>query len=363
MGYAVVHMMKLSKGAIRGIQSHNQREKDSRNNPDIDKTRSDQNYDLIHHARINYHKEIKDCIEHFATETKTVRKDAVLLCNFIITSDEQTMKSMSLEQQKSFFEDSVKFFGDRYGHENIINATVHMDETTPHLHLGLVPIAGDRLSAKKIFTKLELAQLQTEFARDVGQIYNLERGQEGSTRTHLSEVKFKIVTAQKENEQLKEDIKGLHQERDTLKNDCSALKMSLNEIKDKRYNLEEINAINGQKTFLNANEIKVDAKKFDKLKEMAKKSSVLEYENTRLESENDRRKGHIFELQEKNYKQSEELKSKTKELEEKKEFLQETGQDDKFKLFLLEKAEKERKEKELLKTKNKDIGRAGRDDR
>ena len=30
MGFAVVHMMKIGKGGVRGIQSHNQREKESR---------------------------------------------------------------------------------------------------------------------------------------------------------------------------------------------------------------------------------------------------------------------------------------------------------------------------------------------
>ena len=42
------------------------------------------------------------------------------------------------------------------GIENVINATVHMDEATPHMHLGIVPVTEDgRLSAKDIFTKTD----------------------------------------------------------------------------------------------------------------------------------------------------------------------------------------------------------------
>lgn len=74
----------------------------------------------------------------------------------------------------------------------MLNATVHMDETTPHLHIGVMPITQDgRLSAKAIFTKTEMKAIQTEFARDVGEKYGLERGVEGSERTHLSEARFK----------------------------------------------------------------------------------------------------------------------------------------------------------------------------
>lgn len=201
MGYAVVHMMKIGKGGVRGIQSHNQRERPPHTNPDIDKARTQHNYELLG-SRLNYHREINNRIATFATATKTVRKDAIVLCNFIITSDEQTMKAMSPEQQKGFFEDSVMFFSERYGAENIVNATVHMDEQTPHLHLGFVPITNEgRLSAKTIFTKTELQSLQTDFAREVGQKYGLERGIEGSDRKHLSEQRFKMDRAVKREQQ------------------------------------------------------------------------------------------------------------------------------------------------------------------
>lgn len=196
MGYSVVHMQKAKAGGVRGIQSHNQREKPPRTNPDIDNNRTKENYDLLNSRNINYNKAIKERISTFATKTSKVRKDAVVLCNMIVTSDEKTMKAMGAEKQREFFEDSLKFFGDRYGVENIVNATVHMDETTPHMHVGIVPITEDgRLSAKSLFTKSELKILQTEFARQVGECYGLERGVEGSQRKHLSEQRFKTAKA------------------------------------------------------------------------------------------------------------------------------------------------------------------------
>ena len=50
------------------------------------------------------------------------------------------------------------------------------------MHLGVVPITADRLSAKTLFDKKELTSIQTDFAKQVGERYGLERGK--GERTH-----------------------------------------------------------------------------------------------------------------------------------------------------------------------------------
>lgn len=190
VGYAVVHMMKIKSGAVGGIQSHNNREHEPKTNPDVDMSRSEDNYDLI--SCDNYKRSIKEKLSNLVESSRAVRKDAVVVCNFIVTSDNETMNALGADRQREFFQDSVKWFSDRYGADRVLNATVHMDETTPHLHIGVMPITQDgRLSAKAIFTKTEMKAIQTEFAHDVGEKYGLERGVEGSERTHLSEARFK----------------------------------------------------------------------------------------------------------------------------------------------------------------------------
>lgn len=190
VGYAVVHMMKIKSGAVGGIQSHNNREHEPKTNPDVDMSRSEDNYDLV--PCDNYKRSIKEKLSNLVESSRAVRKDAVVVCNFIVTSDNETMNALGADRQREFFQDSVKWFSDRYGADRVLNATVHMDEATPHLHIGVMPITQDgRLSAKAIFTKTEMKAIQTEFARDVGEKYGLERGVEGSERTHLSEARFK----------------------------------------------------------------------------------------------------------------------------------------------------------------------------
>src|SRR5699024_11948505 len=66
-------------------------------------------------------------------------------------------------EQKRFFEESYKLFSERYGKQNIAYATVHNDEQTPHMHLGVVPMRDGKLQGKNVFNRQELLWLQDKF--------------------------------------------------------------------------------------------------------------------------------------------------------------------------------------------------------
>ena len=251
VGYAVVHMMKIKSGAVGGIQSHNNREHEPKTNPDVDMSRSEDNYDLI--PCDNYKRSIKEKLSNLVESSRAVRKDAVVVCNFIVTSDNETMEALGADRQREFFQDSVKWFSDRYGADRVLNATVHMDETTPHLHIGVMPITQDgRLSAKAIFTKTEMKAIQTEFARDVGEKYGLERGVEGSDRTHLSEIRYKQETAFAEHinlvgevyvhqqalEDIQQDIETAMQRKSEATQSLETVKEELSAMQDRKDTLQ-----------------------------------------------------------------------------------------------------------------------------
>ena len=238
VGYAVVHMMKIKSGAVGGIQSHNNREHEPKTNPDVDMSRSEDNYDLVPCS--SYKKSIKEKLSNLVESSRAIRKDAVVVCNFIVTSDNATMEALGVDRQRKFFEDSVRWFSDRYGADRILNATVHMDETTPHLHVGVVPITQDgRLSAKAIFTKTEMKAIQTEFARDVGEKYGLERGVEGSERTHLSEARFKEKKALEMANEYGEIAQELQTVTDNCKQELSEASRSLEMVKRELSTMQE----------------------------------------------------------------------------------------------------------------------------
>lgn len=225
MSYAVVHMQKIKRGGLRGIQSHNQREKESHNNPDIDYSRSHLNYDVFTSDRQNYNRTVNNILEISRTDNgKAIRKDAVVMCNFIVTSDKAFFDGLSEEKRQEFFSDSWAWFAERYGPENVAYAMVHLDEKTPHMHLGVVPITDDgRLSAKDLFNRKEMTAIQTEYARDVGEKYGLQRGIEGSERTHLSEVRFKAATAAVELEKAQKGIEALTETKNAVQGQIGAL--------------------------------------------------------------------------------------------------------------------------------------------
>lgn len=286
MSYAVVHMQKFTRGSVRGIQSHNQREKPSKKNPDIDYSRSMDNYDLLNPDNINYNREITRRIEQFRKPGKAVRKDAIVLCNILVSSDSGFFKDMPGEEIRKFFNESLDFFARRYGPEKIVNATVHLDETTPHMHLGLVPITPDgRLSAKSLFDKKELKSLQTDYVRDVGCYWNLERGKEGSGRTHLSEQQFKAEMARQETEKalaetirmaskarkMGEDVKKQEQAIETLSMEKNVLKGQINDLRDVLMTYQDIDGI-GEKSGLMGKKVTMTADEAQRLKDQAKSS-------------------------------------------------------------------------------------------
>lgn len=243
MGFAVVHMMKIKSGAVGGIQSHNNREHEPKTNPDVDMLRSHENYDLV--PCDNYRRAIKEKLSDLVESGRAVRKDAVVVCNFIVTSDSDTMEALGADRQRAFFEDAVKWFSDRYGADRVLNATVHMDENTPHLHIGVMPITQDgRLSAKAIFTKTELKAIQTEFARDVGARYGLERGVEGSERTHLSEARFKEEKALQMANEYAGIAQDLQRDAEDSRQELAEATRSLETVK------QEISSMEAQKTAL-----------------------------------------------------------------------------------------------------------------
>ena len=195
MSYLVLHMDKFKKEAVRGIQSHNRRERESHSNPDIDYGRSQENYDLHEPTSENYAEVIQNRIDDLLL-VKAVRKDAVRMCGLIVTSDSTFFQKLSPEDTRRFFEESKAFLTDFVGAENVISAMIHMDEKTPHMHFLHVPVTKDgRLNANNIYTRQSLRKLQSELPAYLqSRGFVIERGVEqtpGSAKKHLDTREFK----------------------------------------------------------------------------------------------------------------------------------------------------------------------------
>lgn len=183
-------MEKYHKTDICPIEKENERDEIyEASNPQIDSERTKYNYHTF--ARYcTYTGFINKRIDELNLSTKP-RKDAVLMASFVIGSDGEFFKGLTQAEQERFFYECTRYFAEKYGKENIISAVVHNDETTPHLHLNLMPIRNGRLCCKDLFNRTELTKLQTEFYEAVGKNWGLERGCEGSPKKHLSTAEYK----------------------------------------------------------------------------------------------------------------------------------------------------------------------------
>ena len=196
--YGIIRMQKFHKDAILGIQKHNQREGENSKNKDIDSNRTMLNYDFVNEDKIRYHEEIKKMT---ATRVKRkIRNDAVLVAEFFVSASPEYMHAMSPDEQRKYFEASLDHIAGKYGQQNILYATVHNDESTPHMHVGFVPITEDRrLAAKDYFHgKTKIRRIQDDFHNYMNKRgYDIERG-EPSELQHKSVHEFKKEERQKE---------------------------------------------------------------------------------------------------------------------------------------------------------------------
>src|SRR5699024_2175972 len=186
MSYAVCRMQKVKSAGLKGMQFHNQRKRKSRTNDDIDHERTRENYDLKNDKKIDYNERVKGIIESQKIGTRKTRKDAVLVNELRVTSDRDFFERLDPSEQKRSFEESYKFFSERYGKQKSAYATVHNDEQSPHLHLGVVPMRDGKLQGKNVFNRQELLWLQDKFPEHMQkQGFELERGEKGSNREHI----------------------------------------------------------------------------------------------------------------------------------------------------------------------------------
>ena len=267
MSFLVCHVQKFKSPDVRGMQIHNQRESKNSKNKEIDIERSHLNIDLVNQGSINYNKKVKEIINKGYKGTKALRKDAVVMNSTLISSDREFFKDMPREKQLEFFKESLNYLSEKYGEDNIVSATVHFDETTPHMHVCSVPLTCDgKLSAKTIFNRTMLKKLQTELPKHLQEKgFDINRGIEGSERGHVEVNEFKKLTKYEEVKALEEEIK--------LKEEI--LKDKIKEINNDK-NIDDIKVKNiGKIATINLDDL-------ERLKSMAKNYKALESENKAL---------------------------------------------------------------------------------
>lgn len=326
MSYVVARMEKYKSNQLSGIYNHNERVFKNHSNKDIDPSRSHLNYELTNRDKTQtYHKQIKEHINENRISSRGIRKDAVLCNEWVITSDKTFFESLDQEQTKKFFESAKNYFAEKYGEANIAYASVHLDESTPHMHLGIVPMKDGKLSSKALFGNREnLREIQDELPKYLNeQGYNLQRGEVDSKKQHLKTEEFKekqkiLKKADEAINKKNSEIDNAKHQLNNLQNDIDSKKQALSELENKEWEtvgtleryekeikelsnlkidlteLDNFNLDNLQKNNLIKRtfdgKLKIDKETFEKLYHTAKKNisdnTKLKQELNKLQSEN-----------------------------------------------------------------------------
>ncbi len=195
MAFMVARTEKRKVGSLSGYQNHVDRKTKNHSNKDIDDSKTYLNYDLVgHESKTSFHEEFMGYINENRVGARAVRKDAVVMQDWIIGSSQEFFDDLNPEETRKYFETAVKFFAEKFGRENIRFATVHMDEKTPHMHMGIVPMKDGKLTAKTIFDRNCLRMIQNELPQAFQKAgFDIQRGEPKSEKVHLQPEEYKAT--------------------------------------------------------------------------------------------------------------------------------------------------------------------------
>lgn len=209
MSYAIIRNEKKKMSDLGGMYKHNHRLYKNSSNKDIDFSKTKDNY-FIKKSPISFTQKVHKLIEKYNLlgTTKMIKKNRVVACEMIVTSDNDFFNNISIEEERRYFQEAFNFIAEYkgLGEEFILEAVVHKDEKEPHMHIAFLPVMHkfDIESGKEII-KLDSSGywkgkdsykfLQDNFYKRVKNAgFNLERGKENSNSKHYDLDEFKRIT-------------------------------------------------------------------------------------------------------------------------------------------------------------------------
>lgn len=279
-------------------------------NADIDTSRSYLNQDIIHGDMLDLNTRLSE-VSH------QKRKDLVACCGIVITLPAE-LHTSDLATQNRFFNHCTDFIKQKFGEKNTIYATIHHDETTPHIHIGFVPTikkerkfrskarkgetyTQERVSAKEVVTRTMLNKFHSELdayiTEKLGQKVSILTGKT-EKNVSINELKQRTTKKCKEIEKSynlkKEFLSNLEEKTGVIGHDFGLFvtmskKKAVNlintsvSVKEMKSYLTKIDKLN--KEYLNT----IEGQKFleisNQLNNFKEKNKNLELENTELKKQ------------------------------------------------------------------------------
>ena len=227
MSYAIFRVEPINKLKDLGqIGAHNTRTKEAyKSNPDIDKSKSINNINLVPITHKDYYTSYMNLVKDYKKQHDEKQKierenrkktfsqmlddsNSVVADELLFTSDKEFFKDMTRNEIIKWAECCMDFVYEDIGYDKwqILNATIHMDEKTPHLHCVVVPLIKkfDKRSNQEKWTiskkqymkdKNYLSTLQDKYhERMINNSYDLDRGIKNYDNEHIDIKQYKKIT-------------------------------------------------------------------------------------------------------------------------------------------------------------------------
>lgn len=237
----MAHLASFKSAGAVGVLRHDERTENdkvqSRKNECIDSKKTCLNYNLAPKRKGNLMEHIRQVCKDNNVRLSN-RKDLNIVCSWIVTAP----KTIPKDQISRFFLYCYSFLKKRYGEEYTLSATVHMDETTPHLHYSFIPVGYDKknnrltVSSKLVATRTELRSFQQELSKALENEFGYDVGiLNEATKDGNKEIQeLKLQTAQKRIAEAEQSAERAEKH--------------LNELQGRVLNQEQVNALRGKKT-------------------------------------------------------------------------------------------------------------------
>lgn len=226
MGYAVLHIDK-ARGNDSAMSAHIERSFVPNN---VDASRTHLNRDLVQFpANVTNRTE---AIAHRIATAGIYRKVAdnqVKALRFILSGSHEDMLQLESDGRlEEWCNSTMQWLYTTFGKANVVAATLHADEETPHIHATVVPIVtGERRKAKQeaengkrkyktkknkirlcaddLLTPKKLEEYQTSYAEQM-RPFGLSRGVQGSEAKHRTNMEYyKELLKETKQKQLEEE--------------------------------------------------------------------------------------------------------------------------------------------------------------
>lgn len=382
-----------SEKDLKSIDEHNNRKYKNKNNQELNPELSHENVILVGSRYIVedvkkvYKDEFTEAVYNYNMKQK--REDRKILDYYTkINNDKQTnlacemlfqfgdydhWKDKTLEERKKMTE-VFKGVIDVLKDYNIVTAqaTVHYDESCPHMHLVGVPISTDnkrgvekQVSQNKVITlkNLELIREDVEkmFAREYKRVYNeevaIKHGSEIDEHLNIRQYKkakeiLKVAKEYEYNQEIKDTIENeLENTKEEIKEIEEKITEAEKEKEDKTGKIEtlkvENNQITNELTKLETSKKTIKKEKDDIEKDLdLYQQKIKEYKDQIQKDKDEARK-----LEEEEKEKAEELKAKEKKIKDIKDEIDKKNKE--YNDLLTEKNTLEEKKKKLDEEKQK----------